>query len=117
MIDLESVINFALSLEGAKHEFKSDWNADLIRIYDKIFVLMHSDPNGDIIISLKCDPDWAIELRDMNEHIIPGFHLNKKHWNSIEISKIDIDLNLIKQMVKHSYDMVIANIPQSKRKY
>lgn len=115
MVEIEDVINYALSLDGAVHEHKSAWDADLIRVCDKMFLLMGIMENGEVTISLKCDPDWALELREMYEHIIPGYHLNKRHWNTINISRIESSTTFINEMVKHSYDMVIAKLPLSKR--
>lgn len=116
MVELDKVIDYALSLNGAVHERKVEWDVDLMRVCGKIFLFMYDTPSGDIVISLKCDPDWALELREMNEHITAAFHLNKKHWNSIEISKIEVPTTFVNEMVKHSYEMVVAKMPAIKRK-
>ena len=116
MIDVENLLNYALSLSGAEHEYKSTWEADLIKVHDKIFLLMHTHKNGELYMSLKCDPNRAIDLREQYEFIIPGFHLNKKHWNTIIITHIDnCDEMTVCQYIKNSYNLVVDGLPRSLR--
>ena len=116
MIDIENILNFAISLKDAEHEYKSTWEADLVKIYDKIFLLLHTNKDQELYMSLKCDPDRAIDLREKYDFIIPGFHLNKKHWNTIIISKIDnCDEVIIHQFIKESYYLVTQGLPRSLR--
>jgi predicted DNA-binding protein (MmcQ/YjbR family) len=60
---------------------------------------------------LKCDPDLALDLRDRYEQVTPGYHMNKKHWNTIEIESGIPDIELQK-MIDHSYDLVIKGLPK-----
>jgi hypothetical protein len=61
---------------------------------------------------LKCDPDLALELRDRYEQVRPGYHMNKKHWNTVELGEEIPDLDL-RKMVDHSYELVVKNLPKS----
>ena len=65
--------------------------------------------------NLKCDPDLALELRDRYEQVRPGYHMNKKHWNTIDI-EAGIPDGEIRKMIDHSYDLVAKNLPKSKRR-
>lgn len=63
--------------------------------------------------NLKCDPDLALELRDRYEQVRPGYHMNKKHWNTVEIDSGLPDTEL-RRMIDHSYELVVQNLPKSK---
>ena len=64
--------------------------------------------------NLKCDPDLALELRDRYEQVRPGYHMNKKHWNSVEIESGISDAE-IRKMIDHSYDLVVQGLPKAAR--
>src|SRR5216117_2633128 len=64
--------------------------------------------------NLKCDPDLALDLRDRYEQVRPGYHMNKKHWNTVEIESGISDAEL-RKMIDHSYDLVVRSLPKSKR--
>ncbi len=65
--------------------------------------------------NLKCDPDLALELRDQYEQIQPGYHMNKKHWNTVEIES-GIPEAELRKMIDHSYELVVKGLPKAKRK-
>jgi predicted DNA-binding protein (MmcQ/YjbR family) len=65
-------------------------------------------------VNLKCDPDRALELRDRYEQVQPGYHMNKKHWNTIELGG-SIPEAEMKKMIDHSYDLVVESLPKSRR--
>ncbi|HEX8489757.1 MAG TPA: MmcQ/YjbR family DNA-binding protein [Chthoniobacterales bacterium] len=64
--------------------------------------------------NLKCDPDLALELRDRYEQVQPGYHMNKKHWNTIVLDGVIPD-NEVRKMIDHSYDLVVQSLPKAKR--
>ena len=66
-------------------------------------------------VNLKCDPDLSLDLRDQYEQVRPGYHMNKKHWNTVEIESGIPDLEL-RKMIDHSYELVIKRLPKSKVK-
>jgi predicted DNA-binding protein (MmcQ/YjbR family) len=66
-------------------------------------------------VNLKCDPDLALDLRDRYEQVRPGYHMNKKHWNTVEIENGIPDAEL-RKMIDHSYELVIKKLPKSKAK-
>ncbi len=64
--------------------------------------------------NLKCDPDWALDLRDRYEEVRPGYHMNKKHWNTVEIDTGIPDADL-RRMIDHSYELVVKSLPKAAR--
>jgi predicted DNA-binding protein (MmcQ/YjbR family) len=64
--------------------------------------------------NLKCDPDWALELRDRYEDVQPGYHMNKKHWNTVNLGG-EIPLRELRRMIDHSYELVVASLPRKAR--
>jgi predicted DNA-binding protein (MmcQ/YjbR family) len=62
-------------------------------------------------VNLKCDPDLALELRDRYEQVTPGYHMNKKHWNTVEIES-GIPIGELRKMIDHSYELVTKSLPK-----
>ena len=65
-------------------------------------------------VNLKCDPDLALDLRDRYEQVRPGYHMNKKHWNTVEIEG-GIPAVELRRMIDHSYELVVKNLPKAVR--
>jgi predicted DNA-binding protein (MmcQ/YjbR family) len=65
-------------------------------------------------VNLKCDPDLALDLRDRYEQIKPGYHMNKKHWNTVEIDG-GIPAIELRGMIDHSYELVVRSLPKAAR--
>lgn len=65
-------------------------------------------------MNLKCDPERSVELRTEYDAIIPGYHMNKKHWNTVTLDD-SIPTKLIRELIDHSYELVVASLPKSKR--
>ena len=83
-MDIEKLREYCLSKKSATEDFPFDESTLAFRIKEKMFCIIDVD-NPDSI-NLKCDPERAIELREEYQDIIPGFHMNKKHWNTVSIS-------------------------------
>jgi len=66
-------------------------------------------------VNLKCEPDLALDLRDRYEQVQPGYHMNKKHWNTVEIESGIPDAE-VRRMIDHSYQLVIKSLPKAERK-
>jgi predicted DNA-binding protein (MmcQ/YjbR family) len=65
-------------------------------------------------VSLKCDPERALDLRDRYEAVTPGYHLRKKNWNTIDLSG-DLPAAELRRLIDHSYDLVVASLPRKER--
>jgi predicted DNA-binding protein (MmcQ/YjbR family) len=86
----------------------------VFKVSGKMFALAALD-EVPIRVNLKCDPDLALELRDRYEQVTPGYHMNKKHWNTVEIEGGVPDTEL-RKMIDHSYDLVVKSLPKSTAK-
>ena len=81
----------------------------VVKVGGKIFVLLNLDRNPSV--NLKCDPERAIDLRERYDDIIPGYHMNKKHWNTVKLEGTLSD-RLLGELIDHSYDLVYASLPK-----
>lgn len=70
---------------------------------------------GEFRINLKCDPDLALELREQYGAVIPGYHMSKKHWNTVIVDG-ELEPDQIIEMIDHSYDLVVKSLPKYKQK-
>jgi len=86
----------------------------VFKVGGKMFALAALD-EVPTTVNLKCDPDLALDLRDRYEEVTPGYHMNKKHWNTIEIEGCIPDAELQK-MIDHSYDLVVKSLPKFRAK-
>jgi predicted DNA-binding protein (MmcQ/YjbR family) len=86
----------------------------VFKVGGKMFALAALD-EFPVTANLKCDPDLALELRDRYEQVRPGYHMNKKHWNTIEIENGIPDAE-IRKMIDHSYNLVAQSLPKVNRR-
>jgi predicted DNA-binding protein (MmcQ/YjbR family) len=93
-------------------EFPFDANTLVFKVMDKMFAL--TDVDNFESINLKCDPERAIQLRDEYEAVQPGYHMNKKHWNTVLMDGRVGD-KLIKEWIDHSYELVVQSLPRKTR--
>lgn len=82
----------------------------VFKVSGKVFALTGLD-EVPARANLKCDPDLALELRDRYEQVTPGYHMNKKHWNTIELEKGIPDTEL-RKMIDHSYELIVKSFPK-----
>ncbi len=85
----------------------------VFRVAGKIFAFVAWEENP-LRVSLKCDPERALELRDRHAGIIPGYHLNKKLWNTVILESADV-VDLVEGLIDDSYDLIVASLPKAKR--
>ena len=85
----------------------------VFKVGGKMFALLALDEIPPTA-NLKCDPDLALELRDRYEEVQPGYHMNKKHWNTVQIGGAIPGAELTK-MIDHSYDLVVKALPKTQR--
>jgi predicted DNA-binding protein (MmcQ/YjbR family) len=113
-MDLEQFREYCLSKPGAAEEMPFGEDVLVFKVGGKMFALasLHGVP---ATANLKCDPDRALELRDRYEQVRPGYHMNKKHWNTVEIES-GIQTAELHEMIDHSYELVTKSLPKAKRK-
>lgn len=96
---------------GSTHDYQMDWECDRYQIGGKIFAMLGGDSKGVRILTIKCDPMRAEELRESYEGIVPGYHMNKSHWNSVYLDA-DIPEGLWEKMIEHAYETVLQKLPK-----
>lgn len=112
IMDLETFRNYCLSLPGVTEGFPFGETTLVFKVGEKIFAL--ADAEIFASVNLKCDPERAIELRERYPAVIPGYHMNKKHWNTVQ-NDGSIPAKLLLEWTKHGYDLVAASLPAKVR--
>lgn len=100
---------YCLSHPGAEKDFKMEWDAVRYLIGGKMFALQGGDKDKKPIITLKCVPAFGEMLRQEYEHIVPGYYMNKEHWNSV-YREGDVPDSVLRQMIDMSYDLVFNSL-------
>lgn len=112
-MDVESVVEYCVSKKGTTETFPFDETTLVLKVMNKMFALIPLE-SIDPKISLKCDPERAIELREEYEGIEGAYHMNKKHWNMVDLQS-GISDALIRDLIDHSYELVVASLPKKDR--
>ena len=103
-MNVEDIRLYALSKPGAEEGFPFGEETLVFKIDGKLFLLMGLD-NAPLQFNVKCDPDRAIELREEYSCVLPGWHMNKKHWNTIVVDGT-MSNKVLKEMIDHSSSLV-----------
>jgi predicted DNA-binding protein (MmcQ/YjbR family) len=104
---------YCLNKPGATESTPFGEDNLVFKVGGKMFALLsldHVPPQ----VNLKCDPDLALELRDRYEQVRPGYHMNKKHWNTVELGA-GIPESELRKMIDHSYELVVSGLPRTTR--
>ncbi|MFN7314026.1 MAG: MmcQ/YjbR family DNA-binding protein [Bacteroidota bacterium] len=109
---IELFREICLSLKGVEETFPFGEDVLVYKVLGKIFAL--TSFSGHDSCNLKCNPDYAIELRSEYSAVQPGYHMNKQHWNTITYN-LDLPDALLRDLIKHSYDLVVASLPKKQQ--
>jgi len=107
---IESLRLYCISKENVDESFPFDNDSLVLKVSGKIFAILSLEPP--YFINLKCEPEKAIELREEFEFVKPGYHMNKKHWNSVYFESAPVDF--LNELIDHSYDLVSKSIKKKK---
>ena len=111
-MDIEAVREYCLSKKGTEECLPFGEYYLVIKVMGKMFILIDLEEANSI--SVKCDPEYALELREQYHSIEGAYHFNKKYWNQIALDS-DADERLIKQLIDHSYEEVIKKFTKKLR--
>jgi predicted DNA-binding protein (MmcQ/YjbR family) len=111
-MNIEEYRDFCLSLPGATEELPFGPDTLAFKVGGKIFALTSLQTFASV--NLKCDPEQAVELRERYDYVLPGFHQNKKHWNTVVIGT-GATVAQLQQWIMHSYQLVVASLPKAVR--
>lgn len=110
-MDLETVRNHCLSKPGnITEEFPFDEETLVFKLFGKMFLLTNVN-DVPLSMNLKCDPERAIELRERYPAVKPGYHMNKKMWNTVDADG-SLSSRLVFELIDHSYDEVVKGLPK-----
>jgi predicted DNA-binding protein (MmcQ/YjbR family) len=112
-MNIEILREYCLSKKAVTEDFPFGESTLVFRVKNKIFLLVSLDANP-LQFNAKCEPGKAIELREQYDSIQPGYHMNKKHWNTVVIDG-SISTALIKEMIDDSYNLIVESLPKKIR--
>jgi predicted DNA-binding protein (MmcQ/YjbR family) len=107
-MNIEEFREYCITKKGVTEEFPFDAATLVFKVMGKMFALvgLNRVPSQ---ANLKCDPDWAIELRETYDgKITPGYHMSKVHWNTLHLE--GLSPTLVRELIDHSYDLVVAGL-------
>ncbi|WP_030674103.1 MmcQ/YjbR family DNA-binding protein [Streptomyces sp. NRRL B-1347] len=104
---------FCLSFNDAAEDFPFGPETSVFKVAGKLFALSALDREP-LTVNLKCDPEIALQLRAQYPDIVPGWHMNKRHWNTVT-ADADLPDQLVRELIEDSYDLVVAGLPRSER--
>ena len=116
-MNIEQLQTYCISKKKTTAEFPFDEHTLAFKVLNKVFALVSLEKweSGQKTINLKCDPDYAEELRAEYGAIKPGYHMNKKHWNTIDLTMDEISPKFLAELIDHSYDMVVKGMTKKMR--
>ncbi len=103
---------YCLSFPGAQETFPFGPNTSVFKVAGKMFALSQLDADS-LRVSLKCEPQLAQGLRDAHAEVLPGYHLNKRHWNTVIVDG-SLPEQMVKDLIEDSYDLVVDRLPVSR---
>ncbi len=110
-MNFESFHSYCLGKKGVEETFPFGEQTLVFKVLGKMFALTGLD-ELECSANLKCDPEKAIELRELHpDDILPGYHMNKRHWNTVRCEG-NLEDRLIKELIDHSYDLVVSSLPK-----
>lgn len=109
----DEVLDLCSNLPGAAEDYPFGDEVAVFKVGGKMFalVLLSGEPGT---VTLKCDPDWALELRARYEAVRPGYHTNKRHWNTVELDET-VETAELREMIEHSHQLIVNHLPRDQR--
>jgi len=112
-MNIETLREYCLSKKAVTEDFPFGEDTLVFRVLNKIFLLVSLSSNP-LQFNAKCDPDKVIELRDQYDAVQPGYHMNKKHWNTV-IMNGSLSNAQLKEMIDDSYNLIVQSLPKKER--
>jgi len=112
-MDIEQLQEYCLAKPGVEETLPFGPDTLVYKVAGKVFLLTSLD-REDFRFNVKCDPDLAEELREQYSCVLPGYHMNKKHWNTI-VADGSVSTKQLKEWIDHSYTLVVKSLPQKLR--
>lgn len=115
---IEQLRDFCIAKKGVTEHFPFDDVTLVFKVMNKMFLLtgLNNWEKGEQKMNLKCDPDWSEELRGEYEGVNPGWHMNKRLWNTVTLNSSDVSDDLARELINHSYDLVVKGLTKKLQK-
>jgi predicted DNA-binding protein (MmcQ/YjbR family) len=104
-----------LAMPGADETFPFGPENSVFKVAGKIFAISRLDRAPSLRVSLKCEPGLAEQLRASHAAITPGYHLNKRHWNTVDLDDGSVPDAMVRDMIEDSYDLIVSKLPKRTR--
>ncbi|WP_242155869.1 MmcQ/YjbR family DNA-binding protein [Aestuariivivens sediminis] len=116
-MNIEQLRQYCLNKKATTEGFPFDDSTLVFKVLGKMFVIVPLDQwdRGEASITLKCDTDYTVELREQFESIYAGPYVSNKHWNTVAIYKGELQAQFILELIDHSYMMVVKGLPKKQR--
>jgi predicted DNA-binding protein (MmcQ/YjbR family) len=114
-MNIEEFRNYCLSKKGTTEEFPFGPETLVFKVVGKVYALTGLEYE-DFRVNLKCDPEYALEIREAYEDVQPGWHMNKKHWNTVFFEH-GLDDKFLCSLIDHSYDRVVKKLKKVDREF
>ena len=112
-MNTETLRDYCLAKPGVTESFPFGGDALVFKVADKMFALLSTESRP-TTINLKCDPERAVQLREENAAVTPGYHMNKTHWNTITLGG-SVRKGDVEEWIDHSYELVKKSLPKRYR--
>jgi len=113
-MDTEWIHDYCLTKIGTECDFKEEWQATRYMIRGKMFAMRGGDKKGSPIITVKLSPEFGAHLREEYDAIVPGYYMNKTHWNSLYL-EADIPVSVLKTMLDQAHMLVLSSLSKKVR--
>lgn len=104
-----------LSLKGCVRDYKAEWDATRYMLNGKFFAMVGTFPDNRPFITLKLEPGYGLPLREQHAEVLPGYYMNKMHWNSVCLDG-DFAAALLRELIDESYGLILASLPKKTQK-
>jgi len=110
-MNIEELRSFCISKKGVEEGFPFGPETIVFKVMGKVFLIANMDQHP-LEFNVKCDPEKAVELRERYTRVIPGYHMNKKHWNTV-IADGSVSATLLQEWITDSYNLVVSKLSKT----
>lgn len=114
-MNIEELREYCITQKSVSEELPFGPDTLVFKVAGKVFLLVGLDQVDQLSFNVKCDPEYAVELREKYEQtVLPGYHMNKKHWNTVFANRELAD-DILFKLIDHSYDLIVKALPKRLR--
>ncbi len=111
----DALRDLCLSFRGAEETFPFGFDTSVFKVAGKMFALSRLVADPPLRVSLKCEPQLAEQLRATHDAVVPGYHLNKRHWNTVVLDG-SLPERMVAELIEDSYDLVVSGLPRVRQR-